>query len=81
MLAPSTTRSHQAFTVAAMAKRSVGRVSTAVRLPEDLHAELQRQASEREVSVNFLVTRAIDHYLRALGPADPLAVIDKTKER
>ena len=64
-----------------MPKRSGGRVSTAVRLPEDLHAELQRQASEREVSVNFLVTRAVDHYLRALGPADPLAVIDETKER
>lgn len=38
-----------------------------------LHAELQRQAEERDVSVNYLVTRAIDHYLRQLGPADPLA--------
>lgn len=50
------------------------RVSTAVRLPAELHAELQRQANERDVSVNFLVTRAVDHYLRELGPADPLAV-------
>jgi predicted HicB family RNase H-like nuclease len=49
------------------------RVSTAVRLPAELHAELQRQANERDVSVNFLVTRAVDHYLRELGPADPLA--------
>jgi len=49
------------------------RVSTAVRLPEELHAELQRQANERDVSVNFLVTRAVGHYLRELGPADPLA--------
>lgn len=49
-------------------------MSTAVRLPEELHAELQRQAHERDVSVNFLVTRAVDHYLRELGPADPLAL-------
>lgn len=74
MLAPSTTSAHGAPTVAVVAKRSVGRVSTAIRLPKDLHAELQRQASEREVSVNYLVTRAVDHYLRALGPADPMAV-------
>ncbi len=81
MLAPSTTRAHRASTVVLVAKRSVGRVSTAVRLPEDLHAELQRQASERDVSVNYLVTRAVDHYLQALGPADPLAVTETTKER
>jgi predicted transcriptional regulator len=48
-------------------------VSTAVRLPADLHAELQRQAHERDVSVNYLVTKAVDYYLRELGPADPLA--------
>lgn len=50
------------------------RVSTAVRLPKELHAELQRQAYERDVSVNFLVTRAVDRYLRELGPAEPLTL-------
>jgi hypothetical protein len=50
------------------------RVSTAVRLPAELHAELQRQAQERDVSVNFLITRAVAHYLNSLGPADPLAL-------
>lgn len=53
---------------------AIERVSTAVRLPAALHAELRRQAHERDVSVNFLVTRAVDHYLRELGPADPLAL-------
>jgi hypothetical protein len=43
-----------------------------VRLPADLHAELQRQAGERDVSVNYLITRAVQHYLQRLGPADPL---------
>lgn len=57
----------------ANSKASRTRVSTAIRLPTELHAELQRHAEERDVSVNFLVTRAVDHYLRQLGPADPLA--------
>ena len=59
-------------TVMTVATRTVPRVSTAVRLPADLHTELQQQATEREVSVNFLVTRAVLHYLKALRPADPL---------
>jgi predicted HicB family RNase H-like nuclease len=49
------------------------RISTAVRLPVELHTELQRQAEARDVSVNFLVTRAVDHYLRRLEVPDPLA--------
>ncbi len=56
-----------------VAARPTSRVSTAVRLPAELHAELQQRAEEREVSVNFLVTRAVAHYLKALGPADPLS--------
>src|SRR5262249_8086932 len=52
------------------------RVVTAVRLPEHLHAELQRQSKERDVSVNFLITRAVEHYLRQLSPADPLVERD-----
>jgi predicted transcriptional regulator len=48
------------------------RISTAIRLPVELHGALQRQAEERDVSVNYLVTRAVDYYLRRLGPADPL---------
>lgn len=49
------------------------RVSTAIRLPKELHESLRRHASERDVSVNFLVTRAVYHYLDQLPPADPLA--------
>lgn len=81
VLAPSTTSAHGFPTVARMAPQSPARVSTAVRLPAELHAELQRQAEERDVSVNFLVTRAVAHYLRALGPADPLANSIAWKER
>lgn len=58
------------------------RIATAIRFPAELHAELQRRAEERDVSVNYLVTRAVHHYLRQLPPADPLpeAVSPKIEE-
>lgn len=49
------------------------RIATAIRLPASLRDELQSAATQREVSVNFLVTRAVLDYLErlpALGP-DP----------
>lgn len=42
------------------------RVATAVRLPEPLHDELQHQADIRDVSVNFLVVKAVTRYLADL---------------
>ena len=48
------------------------RVATAVRLPESLHHQLQDQAELRDVSVNFLVVRAMTKYLQ--NPPDPLAL-------
>jgi hypothetical protein len=44
------------------------RVATAIRLPASLRDELQVAATERDVSVNFLVTRAVSDYLRRLPP-------------
>jgi predicted DNA-binding ribbon-helix-helix protein len=46
------------------------RVATAIRLPTSLHEELQSVASQRDVSVNFLVTRAVSTYLAQLPPVD-----------
>jgi hypothetical protein len=45
------------------------RVATAIRLPTSLHGELQTAATERDVSVNFLVTRAVSTFLAQLPPA------------
>lgn len=42
------------------------RVATAVRLPTSLRDELQAVAAERDVSVNFLITRAVLDYLGRL---------------
>ena len=49
------------------------RVATAIRLPSSRGAELQTVAMQRDVSVNFLVTRAVDSYLRQLPPVDGVA--------
>jgi predicted HicB family RNase H-like nuclease len=46
------------------------RITTAVRLPESLHARLQAAATERDVSVNLLVTKAIAEFLEQLAPLD-----------
>jgi len=45
------------------------RVATAIRLPTSLHGELQTAAMERDVSINFLVTRAVSAFLAQLPPA------------
>ncbi|HXW35326.1 MAG TPA: hypothetical protein VEJ87_12165 [Acidimicrobiales bacterium] len=45
------------------------RVATAIRLPVSLREELQRAAFARDVSVNYLVTKAISDLLERLpGP-------------
>ena len=52
-------------------RRAEKRVSTQVRLPESLHAQLVDQAEKRDVSVNFLINRALTRYLDSAP--DPLA--------
>lgn len=42
------------------------RVATAIRIPAKLHAELQEHAEMRDVSVNFLITRAIEQFIEGL---------------
>jgi len=54
------------------------RVATAIRLPTSLHEELQTVASQRDVSVNFLVTRAVSTFLAELPPAGQEADRDST---
>ena len=48
------------------------RTTTAVRLPEDLHEELRQAADERGFSVNFMVTKAVEDFIRRLIPANEL---------
>jgi predicted transcriptional regulator len=50
------------------------RVATAIRLPESVHRRLREAATDRDVSANLLVTRAVCEYLDRLpSAADVLA--------
>lgn len=54
---------------------SEARVTTAVRLPESLHARLHAAATDRELSANFLVVKALEHYLDRLIPTEELQLL------
>ena len=44
------------------------RITTAVRLPESLHGWLKTTARERDVSVTYLVVRALEDYRERIAP-------------
>ena len=48
------------------------RITTAIRLPRDLHTRLREEAVRRDVSVNLLVERALAQYLDRLTPVEDL---------
>ena len=76
MRATSTTLSYPLGTLTPVARPRASeepRVPTAVRLPSSLHDRLHREAAEREVSANLLVTRAIQAYLDQLPPVEDVA--------
>ena len=50
------------------------RVTTAIRLPETLHDQLKITAHERDVSVNYLVQRAVEGYLARLTSPETVSI-------
>lgn len=48
------------------------RITTAIRVPEQLHGQLSEAAEERDLSVNYLVVRAIEDFMNRLIPAEEL---------
>lgn len=48
------------------------RLTTAIRFPPDTHVRLVQAASERDLSINFLVNRAVDEFLAKLIPVDEI---------
>lgn len=48
------------------------RVTTAIRLPERLHRELESTAHERDTSINHLMVKAAEFYLRHLPQIEPV---------
>jgi predicted DNA-binding ribbon-helix-helix protein len=48
------------------------RTVTAVRLPPPLYESLKAAAEDRDLSVNYLMTKAVEEFLERLIPADEL---------
>lgn len=61
-----------------MGKPRRKRTSTGIRFPEDLHKRLVEAAEERDLSINWLVCRAVEEFLDRLIPVDELTF---TRER
>lgn len=55
-----------------MASRDPERIHTAIRIPREIHEQLTRAADEREVSVNWLVNRALEDFLPRLVPVEEI---------
>jgi len=61
-----------------MSKSNKPRTATAVRLPDELHDQLKRAADERDLSVNYLVVKAVEQFLPKLIPAAELTLTRPT---
>src|SRR5690349_4482180 len=48
------------------------RVTTAIRIPKDLHEQLRQAAEERQLSVNYLVVKALEDFVERLVPISEL---------
>ncbi len=58
------------------------RVATAVRIPVSVHRRLQQAATDRDVSANLLVTRAVTEFLDRLPSAsEALGEVEKPSAR
>lgn len=60
------------------------RTSTAVRFHPELHERLTLAAQERDLSVNWLVNRAVSDFLDRLLPVDEMVLVltrDQVKGR
>lgn len=51
-------------------ERARERTTTAIRFPTDLLEQLREAAADRDLSVNYLVVRAVEDFLRRLIPAE-----------
>lgn len=59
-------------TTATAATKKDQRTTTAIRFPEALHERLRTAAEERDLSINYMVTKAVEDFLTRLIPASEL---------
>ena len=55
-------------------KDTKARTATAIRFPEELHEQLRVAAEERDLSINYLVVKAVEQFLPRLIPAGELTL-------
>ena len=48
------------------------RTTTAIRFPDELHERLRVAAEERDLSINWIVVKAVEDFMDRLIPADEL---------
>ena len=48
------------------------RISIQIRMPVELHARLRDEAAARDLSANFLATKAVESYVARLIPPDEI---------
>lgn len=58
------------YTVIMVTGSDVPRTATAIRFPKPVLEELRVAAQDRDLSVNFLVVKAVQEFLTRLIPAD-----------
>ena len=59
--------------VRVMGRPNLGQtINTAIRMKPELHEALKTAAEEREVSVNFLINRAVEDFLPRLLPVQDI---------
>jgi predicted HicB family RNase H-like nuclease len=46
------------------------RTTTAIRFPEEVHEELRKAAEDFDLSINFLVVKAVEDFLSRLVPPE-----------
>jgi predicted transcriptional regulator len=51
---------------------SKARTTTAIRFPDEVHQRLKEAAEERDLSINFMVVKAVEEMLDNLLPASEL---------
>ncbi len=55
-------------------RKTKQRTATAIRFPDELHDQLVRAADERDLSINYLVVKAVADFLPRLIPAEELTL-------
>lgn len=48
------------------------RITTKIRIPESLHSRLKTEAGQRDLSVNWMMNKAIETFLDNLIPVDEI---------